>query len=285
MGADVAEAFPAARAIYDEADEALGWSIAELSFNGPIEKLNDTRFTQPALYVHSCAAGRVLRDSGVRPDYLAGHSLGEYSALAVGGAFSFADGLRLVVKRAEAMAEATEGTMAAVIGLDESRITDVLSGFPEVVAANYNAPGQTVISGTVAGVEGASRALAEAGALRVVPLSVSGAFHSRLLESAGSALASAVDATDMSAPDVPIVPNVTADPTVDADEIRRLLVQQITSPVRWTDTVRALVGLGVGQGYEVGPGKVLQGLARRIDRNFSVVGAGTADELAALRDS
>ena len=289
MGADLAEKLPAARAVYEEAGEILDWSVAQLSFDGPAEKLNDTRYTQPALYVHSCAAGRVLLESGVEPAFVAGHSLGEYSALALAGAFSFADGLRLVVRRANAMADAASanpGTMAAIIGLDEKAVVAALSAIPDVVVpANLNAPDQVVISGSVRGVEAASKALAEGGAKRVVPLSVSGAFHSPLMASAADALREAVASIQIRPPRAPVVPNVTARPTADPAEIAELLVQQITSPVRWTDSIRALVQAGVTDGFEVGPGKVLQGLARRIDRALKVQGAGTADELIGLQNT
>jgi [acyl-carrier-protein] S-malonyltransferase len=286
MGVDLIDAFESARATYEEADDILDWSVADLCANGPSEKLNDTRFTQPALFVHSVAAGRVLLEAGIKPDYVAGHSLGEYSALAIAGAFSFADGLRLVVARALAMADAgtdSSGTMAAIIGLDSEAVNSVLKDIDGVVPANFNAPDQIVISGTTAGVEAASSALANAGAKRVVALSVSGAFHSPLMQAAQGALESAVNAVDIRAPRVPVVANVTATATDEPARIRDLLIRQITSPVRWTESVQALAKIGVTLGYEVGPGKVLQGLARRIDRALKVVGAGTVEDLQAAR--
>lgn len=286
MGADLVASLPAARAVYDEADEILDWSVAQLCFEGSAERLSDTRYTQPALYVHSCAAGRVLLERGVQPTYFAGHSLGEYSALALGGSFSFADGLRLVVTRALAMADAATanaGTMAAIVGLDEKVVVDAIDGISGVVPANLNAPDQVVISGTVAGVDAASKALANLGAKRIVPLAVSGAFHSPLMEPAAEALREAVASVRLRPPSAPLVANVTARPTTDPEEIADLLCRQITSPVRWTDSIRTLVQAGVTSGLEVGPGRVLQGLARRIDRRLTVSGAGTADELSGLQ--
>jgi len=282
MGADLVEAFPTARAVYEEADRLLGWSVTELSFQGPAERLNDTRYTQPALFVHSVAAGRVLSEQGVRPEFFAGHSLGEYSALALAGAFSFADGLKLVVRRAEAMADAgaaNPGTMAAVIGLDERAVLAALAEVEGVVAANLNAPDQVVISGTAPGVQAASERMSALGAKRVIPLRVSGAFHSPLMEPAAAKLRDALALTEIRPPRAPVVPNVTAKPTSDPEQLRELLVRQIVSPVRWSDSVRALGAAGVSTCYEVGPGKVLQGLIRRIDSSLSALGAGTAKEL------
>lgn len=289
MGADLVAAFPTARALYERADELLGWSASEVSFNGPAEQLNDTRYAQPALYVQSVAAGRVLLERGVKADFLAGHSLGEYSALALAGALSFEDGLRLVSVRGAAMAEAgrdrkrvgVSGTMAAIIGLDEKTVVDALSGIEGAVPANFNAPDQIVISGTIAGVAAASEKLAALGAKRVVPLKVSGAFHSPLVASAAAKLREVLDLTEIRSPRAPVVANVTGKPTSDPDEIRELLVRQIASPVRWTDSVRALARAGVTRCYEVGPGRVLQGLVRRVERSLEVLGAGTADEVRA----
>lgn len=286
MGADLVEFDSDAARIYEQADEILGWSVRDLSFDGPAEKLNDTRFTQPALYVHSVAAGTILTKAGVEFDYAVGHSLGEYSALALAGALSFGDGLHLVQRRAHAMAEAAathSGTMAAVIGLHEAAVTDALDGIDGVVAANLNAPDQIVISGTHNAVQIASERLVEKGAKRVILLAVSGAFHSPLMESAAEQLRTAIENTDIHKPRVPVIANVTAQPTTDPNEIRELLVRQLTAPVLWTASVRTLVSLGVTLAYEVGPGKVLQGLVRRIDRTVQVTGAGTAAELGALR--
>ena len=288
MGADIYSEFPVAHDVYAAADATLDWSVTQLSFEGPAERLNDTRYTQPALYVSSVAAGAVLAEAGIEPDYVAGHSLGEYSALALAGAFSFAAGLRLVVERAAAMADAGDtnpGTMAAIVGLSEEAVTEAIEPLDGVVEANLNAPDQIVISGTLDGVAAASSALTELGAKRVVPLTVSGAFHSPLVAPAAERLRAALADTEISEPRVPVVPNVTAEPTSDPDLIRELLARQMTSPVRWTQTVRKLVEVGVDTAYEVGPGRVLQGLARRTDRSLRVAGAGGADELVALRNA
>ncbi len=286
MGVDLVEIDADAARVYERAGEILGWSVRDLSFSGPAETLDDTRFTQPALYVHSFAAGTIVGKAGVGFDYAAGHSLGEYSALALAGALSFGDGLRLVQQRAQAMAEAAathSGTMAAVIGLDEEAVSEVLEDIDGVVAANVNAPDQIVISGTREAVQIASERLSEQGAKRVVPLAVSGAFHSPLMASAAEQLRAAIANTDIQKSRVPVIANVTAQPTTDPSEIRDLLVRQLTAPVLWTASVRTLVDLGVTLAYEVGPGKVLQGLVRRIDRAIQVVSAGTAAELGALR--
>lgn len=285
MGADLVAAFPAARSVYRQADELLGWSVTDLSFKGPTDRLNDTRYTQPALYVHSVAAGRVLMERGVKADYLAGHSLGEYSALALAGALRFEDGLRLVVARGEAMADAgtaNPGTMAAVIGLDEASVVAALRDVEGVVPANFNAPDQIVISGTVSGVAAATEKLTGLGAKRVIALNVSGAFHSPLVAPAAARLKEALATTTIGKPQAPVVANVTAGPTTDPDEIRDLLIRQVTSPVRWTDSVRWLAQAGVTTCYEVGPGKVLQGLVRRTEPSLTARGAGTADELRAV---
>ena len=285
MGADLIDRFPVARSLYKEADEVLDWSVTDVSINGPAEKLKDTRFTQPALYVHSVAAGTVLIEKGIEPDYLAGHSLGEYSALALAGAIPFVDGLKLVVQRAACMADAGDvapGTMAAIIGLADDVVADLLEGIDGVVAANFNAPGQVVISGTSDGVSAAMKAMKEAGAKRALPLQVSGAFHSPLMEMAVEGyMASVADApfTDAAKP---VIANVTARPASEASEIRKLLVAQMTSPVRWVESVQHMAALGVDTCYETGSGNVLQGLIRRIDRSLTTIGAGQADQIENL---
>lgn len=286
MGADLVEVFPSARELYERANSVLGWSVSELSFSGPEERLMDTRFTQPALFVQSCAAGAVLHDIGIRFDCAAGHSLGEYSALSLAGVFSFEDGLRLVVERANAMADAgivKRGTMAAIIGLDEATVEDAVSEINGVVTANFNSPDQVVISGNAVGVSAACRKLEEIGAKRVVPLNVSGAFHSPLVATAATRLESALESVDMHAPSIPVISNVTAEPVTCPDDIRRLMVLQLTSPVLWTGTMRTLRGLGVDEALEVGPGKVLQGLARKTDRTLRVSSAGTAADMHGLQ--
>ena len=286
MGADLVERHLRAREIYAEADAVLGWSLSDVSFQGPEERLKDTRYTQPALFVHSFVCGTLLGEKGIAPDYLAGHSLGEYSALALAGAIPFAEGLRLVVRRAQCMAEAgtiAPGAMAAVIGLDDEVVESAVEGIDDVVVANLNAPGQVVISGSEAGIAEASRALQDAGAKRVLPLQVSGAFHSPLMEPAVKDYADAVMAAQFVAAGKPVIANVTARPVTDPDEIRDLLVRQMISPVRWTESVRTLASLGVDTAYEVGPGNVLQGLVRRIEKKgINVIAAGQAEQIDSL---
>ena len=237
MGLDLAETFPVVRRMYEQADEVAGWPISELSFTGPAERLDDTRCTQPALYVHSVAAGSVLREKGILPDYLAGHSLGEYSALALAGAFSFAEGLRLVLARASCMADAADeapGAMAAVLGLDDAVVTDVVDRIPDVVPANFNAPGQVVISGSVSGVHAVADRLGDLGARKITVLKVSGAFHSPLMQPAADVFRCVVESAPIREPRAPVIANVTAEPVTDPEEIRRLLVEQIIVGVFFT---------------------------------------------------
>lgn len=285
MGADLFAEFPLARRVYEESDAVLGWPLSEMSFSGPAEVLNDTRRTQPAVFVHSVAAFTVLKDIGLAPDMVAGHSLGEYAALFAAGALDLSTSLKLVDARASAMAAAaakTPGTMAAVVGLDPQTVENALSGIQGVVAANFNGPDQVVISGTAEGVEEAGRVLFGLGAKRVLPLKVSGAFHSPLMADAATKVSAALSRETISEPGIPVIPNVTAAPTRDPALLRRLLVEQITGPVRWAQTVRALESAGCVRCYEVGPGKVLQGLVKRVAPAISVAGAGTALEIRAL---
>jgi [acyl-carrier-protein] S-malonyltransferase len=284
MGADFAQEFPFARALYEEADRVLGWSVSTLSFEGPQETLNDTRYTQPALFVHSVAAAEMLREHGVHPDVVAGHSLGEYAALVAAGTLRFGDGLCLVSERAAAMAEAAAaqpGTMAAVVGLDCEAVSAAIAGIDGVVAANYNAPDQVVISGTLLGVQTAGETLSALGAKRVLPLKVSGAFHSPLMGPAAHRFKKTLDTIELCDARVPVIPNVTAEPTQDRGRIRDLLVEQITSPVQWTNTMRCLASLGVGTCYETGPGKVLQGLMRRAEPDIVVKSGGSVNDIRA----
>lgn len=294
MGADLATQYPAAAACFEAADEWLGCALTDVMFGrapddaAEVEAaLKQTEVTQPALYVHSLAAVKVLEADGFTPDVVAGHSLGEYSALAAGGALAFEDGLHLVRRRGELMAEAGErrpGAMAAVLGADEEAVeavcNDISGGADGVVqAANFNAPKQIVISGDVAAVEAAMEAMPG----RAIRLPVSGAFHSPLMAYAEEGLAEMLDAVDIRPPQYPVYLNVTACPTTDPDEIRRRLVEQLRAPVRWAQTLRRMQDDGVTRFMEVGAGTVLQGLVRRtLGRDVDTRSAGTADEIAAL---
>ena len=293
MGADLYERFPAARARFDEADEVLEFKLSALLFaegEEAAEALKQTEVTQPALYVHSLAAFAVLAEQGHAPDMTAGHSLGEYSALAAAGALSFADGLLAVRRRGELMAQAGDvrpGAMAAVLGLDAEALERVCADASEadsvVVPANYNDPGQIVISGDKPAVERASAAASEAGARRVVPLPVSGAFHSPLMAFARDGLAATLENLALAEPRCPVYLNVTAAPTTDPDEIRRCLLDQLTAPVRWAQTLEAMRADGAERFVEVGAGNVLAGLVKRtLGRDVETATAGTADELDTL---
>ena len=289
MGRDLYEAFPGVRDSYDRAEELLGFPLKTVSFEGPEEELKQTRVTQPAIFVHSVAVFRLLQERGVKPAAVAGHSLGEYSALVANGALRFEDGVKLVGLRGRLMQEAgtrEPGTMAAMIGLKPEQVEGICRRASEeagvVVAANFNSPEQIVISGTVAGVHRAMELARENGTKRVVELVVSGAFHSPLMASATEELAGAIQRTEFLPPTCPIYSNVTAAPTVDPDEIRANLVSQLTSPVRWVESVRNMIAAGHREFLEVGPGKVLSGLLRRIDRSVSCKPVGTAGDLEKL---
>ncbi|HEV2150685.1 MAG TPA: ACP S-malonyltransferase [Longimicrobiaceae bacterium] len=273
MGRELAERYPEAREAFEEADDALGFALSRLCWEGPDEELRRTRNAQPALLVHSAAAWRVLQRHGVEPVAAAGHSLGEFSAYLAAGSLAFADAVRTVRRRGELMYEAGQarpGTMAAVLGLDDDVVEGVCreasSGGSEVAAANFNAPGQVVVSGDVDAVERASALLVSAGAKKVSGLSVSGAFHSPLMAPAEEGLSAHLQGVEFGAPAFPVVSNVTAAPVTDPAEAKILLVRQLTSTVRWTDSVRTLLQLGATRFLEVGPGKVLTGMLKRIDR-------------------
>jgi len=277
MGRDLYDASPQARARFEEANDILGFDIASIMFEGSDEALKQTKVTQPAIFLHSVILAECLGDT-FQPDMVAGHSLGEFSALVAAGALQFADGLRLVSARANAMQKACElqpSTMAAVLGLDNEVVEDICSQTEGVVvAANYNCPGQLVISGEVPAVEAACSALSEAGARRALMLPVGGAFHSPLMEPAREELASAIANADIQAPRCPIYQNVSAEPTSDPDLIRQQLVAQLTAPVRWTQTMQTMIADGATEVTEVGPGKVLQGLFKKVDRAFTTMSAG-----------
>ena len=269
MGHDLYESSPAAKSLFDKADEVLGFKISEIMFGGTDEELRQTKVTQPAVFIHSVAAAVALGDE-FQPDMVAGHSLGELSALVASGAMDFEAGLRLVYARALAMqaaCEAVPSTMAAVLGLPDEVVEQVCSGIEGVVAANYNCPGQVVISGTIEGVKEASAKLKEAGAKRALPLAVGGGFHSPCMESARVSLAEAIEQTEFRTPRCPVYQNVDARPHTSPEEIKANLVAQLTSPVRWTQSVQAMAADGAEEFVELGPGKVLQGLIAKIVKN------------------
>ena len=290
MGADLYEQFASARARFEEANELLGFSLSEIMFSDvedATQQLKKTEITQPALYVHSLAAMAVLDEKGFAPSMAAGHSLGEYSALAACRALSFADGLRAVRRRGELMAKAgvvRPGAMAAVLGLDADVLEQICADASEegdvAVPANYNSPGQIVISGDRGAVERASEAAKEAGARRALPLPVSGAFHSPLMEYAVGGLKETLDGLVITPPRCPVYSNVTARPTTDPTEIRQRLLDQLTSPVRWAQSLEQMKSDGATRFVEVGSGNVLSGLVKRtLGREVATTLAGTADEL------
>lgn len=286
MGKSLCEGDERAHARFDEADSVLGRPISGICFEGPDEALKNTENLQPALFVVAVAACDALRARGVEPACAAGHSLGEYAALYAAGVVDFETGLRLVAARGRAMAQADEGAMAAIIGMDmqplEALCAEASAEGEPVVVANDNSPGQIVISGAEAAVARACKAAEARGAKRVVPLPVSGAFHSPLMAPAASTMAAELERADLSAPTCPFFPNVTAHEERDPEAIRRCLVEQITGRVRWVETVRAIVTGGAGEALEVGPGKVLAGLARRIDRSLKVRAAGELEEIETI---
>jgi [acyl-carrier-protein] S-malonyltransferase len=289
MGQDLYERFPEAKALFDEADAILGFALTELCFSGPMEQLRQTEVTQPAVFVHSVIAARLLAARDIQPDVVAGHSLGEYSALTAAGVLGFAEGLTLVRARGCLMQEAGKqhiGAMSAVLGLDDETVVNLCRDVgPGVVPANFNSPGQVVISGETDAVERAGAAATEAGASKVVSLPVSGAFHSPLMESAASGLAERLDQVQFNSPSVPVVANVTAAAETNPDTLRRLLIEQVTAPVRWSESVLALAQMGVDAAIEAGPGAVLRGLGRRITRDIKISPAGSATDIDAATGS
>ena len=281
MGKDLYDHSPLARKLFDMADQEMGTGLSQLCFGGPEEALRQTAITQPAVFVHSVAALLLLRERGLRPDYVAGHSLGEYSALVAAEALDFESGLRLVKRRGDLMQEAGDrqpGAMAAIMGLDDDTVVDLCARCSgTVVAANFNAPGQLVISGEVPAVEEVSAAAGEAGAKKVVPLPVSAAFHSPLMEPAAIELQELLAQAPLSKAKIPVVTNVGASPVQEVDELRAQLCAQMTSPVRWTESMGCMTKLGVDSAIEVGPGSVLKGLHRRIDRTLQIANAATLE--------
>lgn len=262
--------YPSRKELFEKANEILGFRITDIMFEGQADDLKATKVTQPAIFIHSTI---LAMEQAQQPDMVAGHSLGEFSAMVAAGALSFEDGLRLVAARAAAMQKCCEkvpGTMAAVIKLDDETIERICADIPGVVPANYNSPGQVVISGELSAVEKACALLKEAGAKRALVLPVSGAFHSPLMEPARVELAKAIEATPFKAPRCPIYQNVTASPTTDPGLIKENCLKQLTSPVRWTKTVLNMIADGAGRFVEIGPGSVLQGLVGRIAGDTSL---------------
>ncbi|MBE0674863.1 MAG: ACP S-malonyltransferase [Bacteroidales bacterium] len=276
MGSDLYEKYDIARKMFEEANTILGFDITKLMFTGSDDDLKQTRVTQPAIFLHSVILAAVQGDS-FRPDMVAGHSLGEFSALVANHTLSFAEGLTLVSKRALAMQKACEvrpSTMAAILGLDDNIVEEVCESLDEIVVpANYNSPGQIVISGSVEGIDAAIELLKTKGAKRALKLAVGGAFHSPLMEPARQELEKAIQSARFSKPVCPVFQNVNASPSADPDIIRKNLVSQLTSPVRWTQTVKNMISAGATSFTEVGPGNVLQGLINKVDKDIETISA------------
>ena len=275
MGKNLYDTNPTAREMFEKANEILGFRITDIMFEGTDEELKQTKVTQPAIFLHSVILAKTLGEE-FNPDMVAGHSLGEFSALVAAGALTFEDGLRLVSARAQAMQKACElkpSTMAAVLALPDETVEAVCQEIPGVVVcANYNCPGQIVISGEIEAIDAACEKLLAAGAKRALKLKVGGAFHSPCMEPARAELAEAIEKTPVSAPICPVYQNVDAKPHTNPEEIKANLVAQLTAPVRWTQSVKNMIADGATEFVELGPGKVLQGLVLKIDRNATVSG-------------
>lgn len=280
MGKDLYDNNPLAKELFDKADKTLGFKITDIMFAGTDEQLKETKVTQPAVFLHSVISALCLGDE-FKPEMTAGHSLGEFSALVAAGALSFEDGLKLVAARANAMQKACEknpGTMAAIIGLPDEKVVEICDSVSKdgevVVAANFNCPGQLVISGSKYGIDKACELLKEAGAKRALPLKVGGAFHSPLMQSAKDELQAAIEATNINTPKCPVYQNVDGKAHTDAAEIKANLIAQLTSSVRWTTSVQNMIAAGATEFVECGPGKALQGMIGRIDKNVNAHGIG-----------
>ncbi len=279
MGLDLYENHSEAQELFEKANDILGFSITDIMFEGTAEDLKQTKVTQPAIFLHSVILSKVLGDT-FKPDMVAGHSLGEFSALVANGTLNFEDGLKLVSQRALAMQKACEvqpSTMAAVLGLDDEAVEKICTEVEGIVVpANYNCPGQLVISGEVDAVNIACEKMKEAGARRALLLPVGGAFHSPLMEPAREELAAAIESTEFKTPGCPIYQNVTTTAVSDAEEIKRNLILQLTAPVKWTQSVQQMVKDGATSFVEVGPGKVLQGLVKKIHREAETSSAAVS---------
>jgi len=276
MAKELYEQSDEAKALFEKANEILGFRITDIMFDGTQDDLKETSVTQPAIFLHSVVLAKMLEDK-FEPDMVAGHSLGEFSALTAAGALSFEAGLKLVAQRANAMQKATEqtkGTMAAILSLDDEVVEKHCGEIDGIVVpANYNCPGQLVISGELEAVQKACDALSAAGARRAMILPVGGAFHSPLMEPARADLASAIESTEIETPSCPVYQNVSAEPVTDPATIKANLVAQLTAPVRWTQTMQNMIANGATATIEVGPGKVLQGLFKKVDRGFETSSA------------
>ena len=277
MGKDLYEQYPLAKELFEKANDILGFRITDIMFSGTEEDLKQTRVTQPAIFLHSVIKGFTMGEN-FQPQMVAGHSLGEFSALVANKTLTFEDGLRLVSQRAMAMQKACEikpSTMAAVLGLEDAKVEEICASITDdvVVAANYNCPGQLVISGTVTGIEKACDLLKAAGAKRALVLNVGGAFHSPLMEPARVELEAAINSTNFSTPVCPVVQNATAASVSDPETIKANLIAQLTAPVKWTQSVQTMVAAGASEFIEVGPGNVLQGLIKKIHKE-AVTSAG-----------
>lgn len=274
MGKDLYENSAEAKALFERANKILGFEITKIMFEGTVDDLKETKVTQPAIFLHSVVLAKTVKDFA--PEMVAGHSLGEFSALVANGALTFEDGLKLVYKRALAMQKACEmepSTMAAIVGLDDNIVEEVCASVDEVVVpANYNCPGQLVISGSFAGIDKACELLTARGAKRALKLTVGGAFHSPLMEPAREELAAAIESTTFSKPVCPVYQNVNAQPTSDPEVIKQNLIAQLTAPVKWTQTVQNMIAGGATSFTEIGPGTVLQGLVKKVDRNMVTLG-------------
>lgn len=275
MGKDLYDNDPRARELFEKANEVLGFRITDLMFSGTEDDLKQTKVTQPAIFLHSVILAKSLGDD-FKPDMVAGHSLGEFSALVAAGALSFEEGLKLVAKRAQAMQKACDlkpSTMAAVLALPDEKVEELCAEVDDIVApANYNCPGQVVISGTMEGIDTACEKMLAAGAKRALKLKVGGAFHSPLMAPAQEELAEAIEAAEFSTPVCPVYQNVDGKPHTDPKEIKENLIKQLTAPVRWTYDVQAMIADGADEFIELGPGSVLQGLVKKIDRSVATSG-------------
>ena len=276
MGKELYDSNPTAKNLFEKANEILGFRITDVMFSGTDEELKQTKITQPAIFLHSVILAQTLAD--FKPDMVAGHSLGEFSALVANKTLSFEDALKLVYNRAMAMQKACEinpSTMAAVLNLDDKIVEEVCASITDevVVAANYNCPGQLVISGSIKGIEIACEKMKAAGAKRALVLPVGGAFHSPLMEPARAELAEAINQTSFNAPICPVYQNVNAKAVTNPDEIKKNLIAQLTAPVRWTQTVEQMIADGATEFVEVGPGKVLQGLIKKVNKDANAVSA------------